>query len=180
MLPLKIPATTELVAALAAEHAALQKFVVLLEREQAMLVENLTDQLLELSEQKTTDALNLDRLAEARRAMLQKNISPSGIAPPGNMPKAGYPSPGVLNSDTIQAWLETHSPEGLAIWQKIRAMAGRARQFNHTNGELIQMKLRHNQQSLAVLSNAANKANLYGPDGQQSFSPGSGRSLGSG
>lgn len=152
-----------MLAALVAEHAALLKFVALLEREQAMLVENLTDQLLELSEQKSNDALNLGRLAETRRALLQKNI------PEKN-----------LQADAILAWLKTHSPEGLSIWQKLRASADRAQQLNLTNGELIQMKLRHNQQSLAVLVKAADKANLYGPNGQHSFSPGSGRSLGSG
>ena len=167
---MKLPAATELIAALAAEHAALLKFVVLLEREQAMLVENLTDQLLELSEKKTADAFNLDRLAETRRALLKKNIPQSGITASGDIPGA----------DTIHAWLKTFSPDGLAIWQKISATADRAHRLNHINGELIQMKLRHNQQSLAVLSSAADKADLYGPDGQHSFSPGSGRSLGSG
>lgn len=194
---MRTPAATQIVAALAAEHAALLKFAALLEREQAMLVENRTNQLLELSGQKTTDALNLDRLAETRRALLKENISQPGIAPSG-ITKAAHPPPdypgaaparstppdarpaGGLGADAIRVWLETHSQEGLDIWQKIRGLAVRAQQLNHTNGELIQMKLRHNQQTLAVLSNAADKANLYGPDGQHSFSTGSGRSLGSG
>lgn len=154
-------AIARLSAALTAERAALLDFVALLEHEQGMLVENRTSQLLELSGKKTTDALSLNELAEARRSLLQKNI----------------PQPGI---DSIHAWLGTHSPESLAVWQEILALAKRAQQLNHTNGELIQMKLRHNQQTLAVLSNAVNKANLYGPDGQTSFSPGSGRSLGSG
>lgn len=150
-----------LITALTAERGALGNFVTLLEREQGMLVENRTDQLLELSGKKTTDALSLNELAEARRSLMEKSLPQSG-------------------ADAVIAWLGTHSPEGLAIWQEILALAKRAQQLNHTNGELIQMKLRHNQQSLAVLSNAVNKANLYGPNGQPSFSPGSGRSLGSG
>lgn len=140
---------------------ALLDFVALLEREQGMLVENRTDQLLELSEQKSTDALGLNELAETRRSLLQKSIPE-------------------LSIDTIHTWLAAHNPQGLPVWHEILALAERAQQLNRTNGELIQMKLRHNQQSLAVLSNAVNKANLYGPDGQPSFSPGSGRSLGSG
>lgn len=152
--------TTELLAALTAEHLALQDFVSLLEREQGLLVENSADQLLELAEQKSAFAINLNELAESRRSLLRKNIP-------------------VLSVETIHAWLKTHSTEGLAIWKKIRTLAEHAQQINHTNGELIQMKIRHNQQSLTVLSNAVNKANLYGPDGQTSFSPGSGRSLGS-
>lgn len=136
-------------------------FVALLEREQAMLVENHTDQLLELSEKKSTGALDLNKLAQERRALLQEVIQR-------------------LDVETIQAWLGAHCPNGLAIWQQTLAMAKRSHQLNQTNGELIHMKLRHNQQSLAVLSNALDKANLYGPDGQPNFSPGTGRTLGSG
>lgn len=158
---MKQSSIAQLLAALTAEHRALLNFLALLEREQGMLVENLTDQLIELSEQKSTDALSLNGLAQARRDLLQKNIPQ-------------------LNVDSIHTWLGVHSPECLVFWQKIRTMADRAQQTNRTNGELIQMKLRHNQQSLAVLSNAADKANLYGPDGQPNFSPGSGRSLGNG
>lgn len=151
---------SQLLAALSAERAALLDFVALLEREQGMLVENRTDRLLELSEQKSTDALSLNEFAKIRRSLLQENIPEFSV-------------------DTVHAWLAAHNPQGLAIWHEVLVLAERARQLNSTNGELIQMKLRHNQQSLAVLSKAANKANLYGPDGQPSFSPGSGRSLGS-
>jgi flagella synthesis protein FlgN len=157
---LKQSSVQQLLAALTAEHTALLNFMALLEREQRMLVENVTDQLLELSEQKSTDALRLNGLAQVRRDLLQINIPQ-------------------LTIDSIQDWLGTHSPAGLLIWQKIYSVADRVQQLNHTNGELIQMKLRHNQQSLAVLSNAADKASLYGPDGQPNFAPGNGRSLGS-
>lgn len=158
---MKQSSSPQLLSALTAERAALLNFIALLEREQGMLVENLTDQLFELSEQKSTDALNLNELAETRRALLRKNLPQ-------------------LGADAIRTWLGTHNPQALTIWLEILALAERAQRFNQTNGELIQMKLRRNQQLLTVLSNAVNKANLYGPDGQTSFSPGSGRSLGSG
>jgi flagellar biosynthesis protein FlgN len=158
---LKQASTSQILTALTAEHAALLSFVALLEREQQMLVDNFTDQLLRLSEQKSADALDLNELVQARRALLQKNIPQ-------------------LSDASIRTWLGTHCPEGLTIWQKALALAKRSQQLNRTNGELIQKKLRHNQQALAVLSNAVNKASLYGPDGQPNFSPGSGRSLGSG
>ncbi len=154
------PYDSQLLAALTAERAALQSFIDLLTREQSLLVEDHTDQLLDLAEQKSTSAINLTGLAEARRNLLRKYIPE-------------------LSVETIRAWLTTHSPQGLAIWQEIRKLAEGAQQLNQTNGELIQMKLRHNQQSLAVLNSAVNKASLYGPDGQPSFTPGSGRSLGS-
>ena len=158
---MKQSSDSQLLAALTAERAALLSFVDLLEREQGMLVENRTDRLLEQSEQKSNASFGLNELAEARRSLLQENL-----------PK--------LSADAIHAWLAAHNPQGLAVWHEVLALAERAQQLNRTNGELIQIKLRHNQQSLAVLSNAVKKANLYGPDGQPSFSPGSGRSLGSG
>lgn len=150
-----------MLAALGAERAALFDFVALLQREQGMLAENLTDQLVALSEQKSKKALLLNQLGETRRTLLQNNIPQ-------------------LSVTAIQAWLKTHSPAGLLAWQEVLSLAAQAQQLNNINGELIQMKLRHNQQALSVLSNAVNKANLYGPDGQPNFSPGSGRSLGSG
>lgn len=148
-------------AALTAERTALVSFITLLEREQSMLVGNGINQLLELSEQKSSDALCLNKLAEARHTLLQKNI-------PG------------LSADTIHAWLAAHSPQSLVVWRGVRALAERAQKINRINGKLIKMKLHHNQQSLAVLSNAVNRANLYGADGQPNLSLGSGRSLGSG
>lgn len=173
------PLSAQLLAVLTSERTALQNFVALLEREQGMLVENQTSQLLELSEQKSSDALSLNKLAETRRAILQKNIPQFTDVPARRTPPNARPSGG-LDADAIHAWLGAHSPGGLAVWKELIALAERARQLNQINGGLIQMKLRHNQQTLAVLSNAANKANLYGPNGQPSFSPGSGRSLGSG
>jgi len=153
--------TSKLLDILAAEHAALLEFVSLLEREQEMLVNDPGDQLLALSEQKTADALTLNGFAQERRAIFQKNIAK-------------------LDIDSIRAWLGAHSPEGLSLWQNILALAKRSQQLNLDNGKLIQMKLRHNQQSLAVLSDAAKKANLYGPDGQPDIPSSSGRSLGNG
>lgn len=169
------PAQAQILAALDAERAALQNFVALLQREQGMLVENQTVELLDLSEQKSSDANRLNKLAEARRVLLQTHISQQTTATP---PDGRVP--GGLGKNAIDAWLGTHCPGGLAAWKELLALAERARQLNQTNGELIQMKLRHNQQSLTVLSSAVNKANLYGPNGQPSFSSGSGRSLGSG
>lgn len=151
----------QLLAALTAERNALHNFVDLLEREQSMLVANQTDQLLALAEQKSANAISLGDLAESRRSLFRRDIPE-------------------LSIETIHAWLEMNSAQGLAIWREIRVLAERAQQLNITNGELVQMKLRHNHQALSVLSKAVNKAALYGPDGQTSFSPGSGRSLGSG
>jgi len=150
----------ELLATLTDELRAANAFVVLLQQEQRLLTENETDQLLRLAEQKSSQAIKLNNLATHRRSLLERTIPD-------------------LSVNAIQTWLTDNSPEGLALWQQIRVLAEQSQQINHINGELIQMKLRHNQQSLATLSQAVHKADLYGPDGQRSFAPGSGRSLGS-
>lgn len=151
---------TQLVDALTAELSALRTFFAVLEHERTLLVENSTEELLTATEQKSALAITLNELTEARRDLLGKSAAE-------------------LTVSGIHSWLEAHSSEGLKIWQEIRTLAEQAQQFNGVNGELIQMKLRLTQQTLAALSSAANKANLYGPDGQTSFAPGSGRSLGS-
>lgn len=153
--------TSQLITALTTERAALQQFVALLEQEQALLLENSTEALLALSEHKSEQALTLNEMAEERRAQLKKII-----------PELTIPA--------LQDWLASHTPQGLSLWTELRHMAEQAQHLNSINGELILMKLRHNQQTLNVLNNAANKANVYGPDGQTTFSPSSGRSLGNG
>lgn len=153
--------SSALLTALSAEHTALLGFIALLEREQGMLMDNQTDHLIELAERKASDALRLNQIAESRRDILQQHIPE-------------------LNNQTIQSWLNNNQAEALPIWLAISELTQRAQQLNQTNGELIQMKLRHNQQALTVLSNAVNKAGVYGRNGQPNFAPGSGRSLGSG
>ena len=154
------PARTELLAALAEERLAVRGFVDLLQQEQKLLMENSTDPLTLLAEQKSTRAFQLNQLAEARHRLLLTCV----------------PAP---TAAAILEWFKENSAEGLVIWQEIRVLADQASQINHINGELIQMKLRHNQQLLGALSRAVNQANLYGSNGQASFSTGSGRSLGS-
>jgi flagella synthesis protein FlgN len=133
---------------LQAEHHALQGFVALLEQEERLLVENETEPLLILSEQKSDQAANLTKLIGERRVQME----------------------------SLGRALNTQEQ---ALWKNIVELGERAKRANQTNGELIHMKLRHNQQALSVLSNAAKKSSVYGPDGQANFAPGSGRSLGS-
>lgn len=158
-----------LVTSLSAEHSALQKFLSLLEKEQSLLTDNLTQEVLELSSRKISEAIQLDRLAEDRRRLMSTMIAASGKS-------SSSPSP---TPEEISAWMDRNCSVALPIWKKIRVLAERAQQLNLVNGELIRMKMRHNQQALAALTHAADKANLYGPDGQHNFSSGGGRSLGS-
>ncbi len=155
-----LPAHTELPAALAEERLAVRGFVDLLQQEQKLLLENSIDPLMLLAEQKSTRALQLNKLAEARHRLLLTFI----------------PEP---TAAAILKWFKDNSTEGLLIWQEISALADQAMQLNRINGELIQMKLRQNQQVLTALSRAANQANLYVSYGKASFYFVSGRSVGS-
>lgn len=150
-----------LLAALTEEHAAVRSFVTLLQQEQQMLTENSIDTLPALAEQKSTHAANISQIAQKRHRLLQSLIPE-------------------LTAAHILAWLKINSKEGLELWQSLRLLADQASELNRINGELIQIKLRHNQQLLGALSRAVNQANLYGPNGQTSFSTGTGRSLGQG
>ena len=135
-------------------------FVELLQQEQRLLLENSIEQLAPVTENKSALALRLNAQVELRQQELEKFI-------PG------------ADSVAVLSWFEENNRECVALWQEIRALAEQAKELNRINGELIQMKLRHTQQSLTVLTRAVSQANLYGPTGQTQFSPGSGRSLGS-
>ena len=155
------PRQTGIASQLQAERAALHAFVTLLETEQQALIAGLADQLLPLADSKTLAVQALNKLANARKNSLLAH----GIK---------------NNPGDIDAWLQAHAADSLPVWHDIKNLAANAREMNRSNGNLIQVKLRHNQQALAALRNAVNSASgLYGPDGQPHL-PTSGRTLGSG
>ncbi|MBI5918121.1 MAG: flagellar protein FlgN [Nitrosomonadales bacterium] len=137
------------------ECNTLRNFVTLLETEQRALVGGDVEQLLGLSDEKSQLASALVNLASKRREVL--------------------PDP---SSTLMESWLKERKSGALPIWNEIQKLAQEAQRLNNTNGELIQVRLRHNQQALVALRNASNNAALYGPDGQHNLS-GSGRTLGS-
>jgi len=150
----------ELLKALSDERIAVRAFVELLQHEQVLLTENSTDLLPALAEQKSVQAAQLNELSGTRHRLLDQLLPAADNA-------------------AILSWFESNSRECLLLWQEIVSLAKQSKRLNNINGELIQMKLRHNQQSLTALTRAVSQANVYGPDGQTNFSPGSGRSLGS-
>ena len=154
-------AVAEITSRLHTERDAWRAFVTLLETEQQALLGGQIEQLLTLAGSKTQAVHELNKLADTRSV----ESEPSGM----------------------ETWLQTRAAdrgqgtEGRGqVWRDIRQLSTHAQQLNRTNGELIQSKLRHNQQALTVLHLAARSASgLYGPDGQPSL-PTSGRTLGSG
>lgn len=151
---------TGLALRLCAEQEALKSFIALLETEQQVLLGGNAERLLPLSENKMRAASELGKLAETRKSELRANGATTGAG-------------GAV------AWLQNRAESLLPAWHSIQQLAGQAQQLNHTNGVLIQARLRHNQQALAALQNAArNTCGLYGPDGQPHL-PVPGRALGS-
>jgi len=150
----------EFISQMHAESTALKDFIRLLETEQLALRNEQTEQIQTLADNKTTMVQELSRLVNARRnGMLSRGIE----IEPGSM----------------EAWLQAHSASSLPAWHEIQQLATHAQNMNRTNGELIQVRMRHNQQTLTMLHNATHSANgLYGPDGQPNLSV-SGRILNS-
>ncbi len=145
---------------LRAELTALRSFVGLLEQEQKVLLANDTDALLQLAEQKSGSALLLNQLVEKRtRSFLE--ILPD------------------LKTATILKWLKQNESAALPLWQEINTLADRALKINASSGELIQLKMQHNQHALAVLSKSNDTANLYGPNGQRNLPSSSGKPIAS-
>lgn len=142
------------------ELKTLQSFIDLLGQEQALLAAGSTDGLTGLAAEKSTVALELGRLASARDGELARLNLPQG--------RAG-----------MDAWILTDAgAPSEDHWVSLLLHAAKARTLNESNGKLITLQLRHNQQALAVLMAATDQAATYGPDGHPRSGTG-GRSLGS-
>lgn len=140
---------------LTAEQTMLREFVQLLQSEQATLVGIDTDQLLVFSDQKSGLIARLAAQAKQRRE-LQAMLGFGG---------------------DVEHWLKSNLPTALDGWHLLQQLAREAQELNRINGELIQVRLRHTQQALTVLTAASNSASLYGADGQ-THHVGGGRILG--
>lgn len=147
--------TAEILSNLSDEYTSLRAFVVLLEDEQRILLGQHTEELLPLAEAKIQLTNKIATLSVTRQRSLPEGAS------------------GMLE------WLKRNAPQAMSKWQEIRQLATHVQSLNQTNGELIQIKLRYNQQALGVLYGAAQStAGLYGADGQPNLPSGS-RTLGS-
>jgi len=135
------------------EQAALDGFIDLLRQEQAALVAANVEKLQSLSELKQKHSERLNDMAQQRIAMLDR---------------AGFKS----DAAGVAAWLASQPASVGESWKKLLESAQIARQLNQTNGKLIQTHMQHNQQALAALMNAANRADVYGADGQPRTGPG--------
>lgn len=140
------------------ERSGLQKFIALLQREEALLIAGKIDTLTALAEEKTAQYRALQRLSDDKMVMFAR---------------AGAK----ISNENIRLALAS-VPDALASWDEVIALAGEAKERNRVNGQLILERLQNNQQALTTLLSAAEHPQIYGQDGQ-SRPTGGGRHLGS-
>lgn len=143
-----MPEEPDLLHTVEAEFAAVQRFVGLLEREQAMLVDGAVDDLLDLVEEKNALAGELAALADRHGRLL----TAEGLS---------------ADRSGVAAWFSAHPGESRVrtAWSQLLPLARQARELNRLNGELIRVRLQHNAGALAALLGAS-VPGLYGRDGQ--------------
>jgi flagella synthesis protein FlgN len=153
---------SEFIANLLVESRTFDEFVELLKTEQETLQSGDVDRLVSLAQLKTDKVITLAKLEDQRN----RKLTAAGVKP---------------DQRGMDTWLKQHTadfPEAEKIWAELLSKARHAQELNKANGIMIEQKLRHNQQALAILQAAANHASTYGPDGQTLAGKRSGRPLG--
>lgn len=150
------PGRTAIVEEVEAEVYAFGELCRILLAEQACLLRNDVDALLELAEIKSRTVERLSELAASRAA----HLGDRGLLP---------------NSAGMQQWLDSQpSADGAELdqaWGRVLALATEARALNNVNGGLIALRVNHGQAALSTLQAAAKRHSVYGPDGQSDFRP---------
>ena len=131
------------------ELSDLRRFCALIEEERKVLTGAQADRLPDVATEKSSLATKLSQLEARRDAMLAKRGFPSG-------------RPG------IEAWLASRPTNDAERrrWNELLKLAAQARDGNDTNGRLINLLLKQNQDALSVLLSGGNES-IYGADGQQ-------------
>jgi flagellar biosynthesis protein FlgN len=144
----------------ARELTSLQRFRVLLEQERQALTGVQADALPSIVDEKAKLAASLSALEASRDELLVQAGGPKG--------RAG-----------MEAWLKKcpNPATENQRWSELLDLAAKARQENETNGRLINLLLKQNQDALSILLSGGG-GSIYGPDGQQRNLTGN-RSLGS-
>lgn len=154
--------TSEFIANLLVEHRTFGEFVELLKTEQEALQRGDVDRLVSLAQLKSDTVVTLAQIEDQRN----RKLAVAGFKP---------------DQKGMEAWLKQHAsdfPGAGKTWSELLSRARQAQTLNQANGIMIEQKLRHNQQALAILQAAANHASTYGPDGQTHIGKRGGRPLG--
>lgn len=141
------------------ENQLLEKFIVLLQEEQRLLLGVIKDELPSLNKRKTNLSDALTQHAEKRMTL---------------MVEADIPS----TKEELNAWINQQDETSVAEWHRLLELAKEAKKSNELNGRLLAERLSNNQQAIQTLMAAANRPATYGPDGQTTAS-GPRRTLGS-
>lgn len=148
-----MPALAEL---LAAEVKLVESFIACLTAEQEALTVGDVSALTAFNTQKAGLADQLNRLEDDRNAFLKQ----AGMS---------------ADRQGIAGWLAKNRQDRAAgqAWESLMELAGKARELNNLNGQLIAIRLHATNQALATLTQQAQRATLYGPDGQTTLRTGS-------
>lgn len=145
---------------IATERDATLSFIDLLRREQGTLQQIDVSALAPLADEKMQQVQRLAQLADGRNRWLA-TLGHSG------------------DRSGMEHVLHDY-PAATDVWNELLQLAETAAHLNKINGVLIDQRLRHNQQALAVLQAASSRdSGLYGSNGQPQASSG-GHPLGEG
>ena len=132
----------------------------MLEEERKVLTGAQADRLPDIAIGKSSLAGQLSQLESRRDALLIKDGFQKG--------RSG-----------VEAWLtgRTNANVERNRWNELLKLAGQARDANETNGRLINLLLKQNQEALSVLLSGGTDS-IYGADGQQRILAAGKRSFG--
>lgn len=150
----------ELVRLTLEELALMQSFTQVLAQEEAALIDNSADRLIDITDEK--NGLLTQILA------LEKNRNDSIIS-------SGYTADAEGMLSLLSA---TNAPSELGkAWQALLEISSRAQESNRVNGILIHRQLNRNQSTLNLLQNNSQAGAIYGADGQSKNMPNAGRGI---
>lgn len=133
---------------LAAEIAAVQRFVALLQAEQQILQQGKVDELASLTEAKGQLVDELNTLGQQRHECL----SQAGVAE---------------TREDIETWLNRQqNPRLVQGWKALQQLARDAKSLNEINGQCIALLARNNRELMDAITGQHARGTLYGPDGQ--------------
>jgi flagella synthesis protein FlgN len=142
-------AATDFTQLLAAEIAAVQRFIALLQEEQRQLRENEIDALENTTSSKLQLAGELEAIGEARRVHLSQL---------GFSQEDGH---------SVENWLITQgNPRLLQAWHTLQNLAREAKSLNERNGQCIALLSRNTREQLNALTGQQANGIFYKPDGQ--------------
>ena len=127
------------------------RFLALLKEEHEALRTGDVELLASFVDKKAMMSAELNQFSEKRGAYLKSQ----GLSP---------------DREGMKAWCQKHAAEKeiVGLWDKIVTLAKEARDYNLTNGEMIELRMRHNEQAIHILRQGHQTLGLYGPDGRSS------------